>query len=247
MGYGRASRGRGVGSPGSAPDERVAGSSEYDNSSDNFPNGETTNGERANCAANERQVETFSGTGDQTTPQFEINGTEWRFSTTATPTSDTSGEANVTAQDEGGPTVGTSVSLVNPEVNPTDNTSSAILDGPGAFTLKIVASGVEYNILVCESTAGGGGSQKGGGSTNPEPSPQPPPPLRPLPDSATRSSTCSAAASAAGAAVQRRRSQSGTGSANAGRWLPQGVPAEARWGLLPAGELIRLKEILASR
>jgi len=157
------------------------GAQEYDNTSDNVTNGETTNGERANCAANERQVETFSGTGDQTTPQFEINGTEWRFSTTATPTSDTSGEANVTAQDEGGSSVGTSVSLVDPEANPTDSTSSPILDGPGAFTLKIVASGVEYNILVCESTAEGGGSQKGGDSTNPEPSPRPPPPPGPSP------------------------------------------------------------------
>jgi hypothetical protein len=165
------------------------GAQEYDNSSDNVINEETTNGERANCAANERQVETFSGTGDQTTPQFDINGTEWRFSTTATPTSDTSGEANVTAQDEDGSTVGTSVSLVDPEVNPTDSTSSPILDGPGAFTLEIVANDVEYNILVCESTAGGGGSQRGGGSTNPEPSPQPPPPApSPPPQPAPRPS-----------------------------------------------------------
>jgi hypothetical protein len=156
------------------------GAQEYDNTGDGA-NEENIDGERPNCAANERQVETFSGTGDQTTSQFEIHGTEWRFSTTATPTSDTSGEANVTAQDEGGSTVGTSVSLVDLEVNLTDSTSSAILDGPGAFTLEIVANDVEYNILVCESKAGGGGSQRGGVSTTPEPSPQPTPPPTPSP------------------------------------------------------------------
>jgi hypothetical protein len=172
------------------------GAQEYDNTGDGA-NEENIDGERPNCAANERQVETFSGTGDQTTSQFEINGTEWRFSTTATPTSDTSGEANVTAQDEGGSTVGTSVSLVDPEVNPTDSTSSAILHGPGAFTLEIVANDVEYNILVCESKAGGGGSQRGGGSTTPEPSPQPTPPPAPTACSAT----CSATLPAAGATV----------------------------------------------
>ena len=165
------------------------GAQEYDNTGDGA-NEENIAGERANCAANERQVETFSGTGDQTTSQFEINGTEWRFSTTATPTSDTSGEANVTAQDEGGSTVGTSVSLVDPEVNPTDSTSSPILEGPGAFTLEVEASGVDYTILVCESTGEGGRNQEGGDTTVPEPSPQPPspppspsPPLPPTPRS----------------------------------------------------------------
>ncbi len=110
------------------------------------------------CSADERQVQTFDGTQDQTTPSFNIGGDEWRFIAQATATIETGGSLNVSGRDERDLPAGNALLMVNPERNPTSTRSSSVQDGPGTFSLEIDANGVEYTILVCER--GGGGQPK---------------------------------------------------------------------------------------
>jgi hypothetical protein len=150
---------------------------------------ETTGGAanegQAACAANERLVETFTGDEDQTTPEFGITASEWRFGLEARPTSpQASGDVSVnTVSDPVTPGSGSAFAAVDPEVTPTDSVSSNIIDGPGTFSLEIDANGVEYTIQVCESTvegnSDGGGQPKG--DVSPPPPPRPPTPPGPPP------------------------------------------------------------------
>ncbi len=113
--------------------------------------GGTTNGQDS-CAEDEELVETFSGTQDQTTPQFQITGDEWRFVLEATATTQTSGNVSVnTVFDPDNPGFGSAFASVDPDFDPTETNSSNIIDGPGTFSLEIDANGAEYAIFVCES------------------------------------------------------------------------------------------------
>lgn len=129
------------------------------------------------CSPDEQQVETFSGTADQSFPEFEIDGTEWRFIVQATSTAETSGSVSVrTVFDPDNPVSGSAIASVDPEFSPTETSSSSVIDGPGTFTLEVDANGAEYDILVCESQTSGGG---GGGTTTGAPKTPTTPPSAP--------------------------------------------------------------------
>lgn len=132
------------------------------------------------CSPDEQQVETFTGTADQSFPEFEIDGAEWRFIVQATSTAETSGSVSVrTVFDPDNPGSGFAIASVDPEFSPTDTSSSSVIDGPGTFTLEVDANGAEYDILVCESQTPGGGS--GGTTTGAPKTPTPPAPKTPSP------------------------------------------------------------------
>ena len=137
------------------------------------------------CSPDEQQVETFSGTADQSFPEFEIDGAEWRFIVQATSTAETSGSVTVeTVFDPDNPGFGIATVSVNPEFSPTETSSSSVIDGPGTFTLEVDANGAEYDILVCESQTPGGG---GGGTTTGAPkTPTTPPPAPKTPSPAPK-------------------------------------------------------------
>jgi hypothetical protein len=142
---------------------------------------EKTDGqEGANCSADERRVQTFSGTQDQTTPEFRINGDEWRFVAEATTTTEASGSLDVSGRDEEGLPVGFALLMPRPDAGPSSR-SSSVQDGPGTFTLEIDANGVEYTINVCERGAGGGETTAPPPRPPSPPPPPPPPPPRPTP------------------------------------------------------------------
>jgi hypothetical protein len=136
-------------------------------------------------------VDTFAGTADQTFPEFEIDGAEWRFIVEATSTAETSGSVDVsTVFDPNNPESGSAIVSVDPEFNPTDTDSSSVIDGPGTFTLEVDANGAEYNVLVCESQTPGvrnGGTKTDSPKTKTSPSPAPKtPPPTPSPSPAPR-------------------------------------------------------------
>jgi hypothetical protein len=144
--------------------------------------------EPPSCSPDERQVQTFTGTQDQTTPPFDIRGDEWRFVANARTTTEASGNLNVDANNQAQPErfiPGASV-IVTASPGQTPSESSNILDGPGSFTLEIEANGVEHTIRVYER--GGGGQPKerpksapkeqpkGQSRQQPAPTPRPTPP-----------------------------------------------------------------------
>ncbi len=118
-----------------------------------------TTGQQTSCSQNEEIVETFTGTQDQTTPQFQITGPEWRFILEARATTQTSGNVSVsTVFDPDNPGFGSDFASVDPEFFPTDTSSSNIIDGPGTFSLEIDANGASYTVVVCQNAGSGGGS-----------------------------------------------------------------------------------------
>lgn len=123
-----------------------------------------TTGQQTTCSQDEELVETFTGTQDQITPQFQITGPEWRFIVEATATTEASGNVSVTIVfDADNPGFGFAFASVDPEFNPTDTESSQVIDGPGTFSLDIDANGASYEILVCQSA-----NQSGGDRSTPE-------------------------------------------------------------------------------
>jgi hypothetical protein len=89
------------------------------------------------CSPDEQQVETFTGTADQSFPEFEIGGAEWRFIVEATSTAETSGSVSVsTVFDPDNPIGGFAIASVDPEFSPTDTSSSSVIDGPGTSRWK---------------------------------------------------------------------------------------------------------------
>ncbi len=152
--------------------------------------------EPPSCSPDERQVQTFTGTQDQTTPPFDIRGNEWRFVANARTTTEASGNLNVDANNQAEPARPIPEAFVTLSASPgqTPSESSDILDGPGSFTLEIEANGVEYTIRVCERGGGGGqpkdqptGAPKERPKSAPKEQPkgqprqQPAPPPRPIP------------------------------------------------------------------
>ena len=118
-----------------------------------------TTGQQTSCSQNEEIVETFTGTQDQTTPQFQITGPEWRFILEARATTQTSGNVSVsTVFDPDNSGFGSAFASVDPEFFPTDTSSSNIIDGPGTFSLEIDANGASYTVVVCQNVGSGGGS-----------------------------------------------------------------------------------------
>ena len=141
--------------------------------------------EEPSCPADETQVQSFTGTQDQTTPPFDIEGAEWRYILEARATTETSGSLSVDPQDveEGAPPIAGGFETLTTDQE-SEVLNSDVLDGPGTFTLEIDANGSEYTIVVCERETGGGASKnKTGRSTTPKPktTPSPPPPPRPSP------------------------------------------------------------------
>jgi hypothetical protein len=152
--------------------------------------------EPPSCSPDERQVQTFTGTQDETTPPFDIRGGEWRFVANARTTTEASGNLNVDANNQAQPERPIPGAFVTVSASPgqTPSASSNVLDGPGSFTLEIEANGVEYTIRVCER-GGGGGQPKDQPKDQPQQQPkvqpkqqpkgqsrqQPAPPPRPTP------------------------------------------------------------------
>jgi len=131
------------------------------------------------CSPDEQQVEAFTDTADQSFPEFEIDGDEWRCIVKATSTAETRGSVTVeTVFDPDNPGFGIATVSVDLEFSPTDTSSSSIIDGPDTFTLEVDANGAEYDILVCESQTPGDGG--GGDTTNGAPKTQPSPPSAPI-------------------------------------------------------------------
>ncbi len=118
-----------------------------------------TTGQQTSCSQNEELVETFTGTQDQTTPQFQITGPEWRFILEARATTQTSGNVSVsTVFDLDNPGFGSAFASVDLEFFPTDTASSNIIDGPSTFSLEIDANGASYAVVVCQDVGSGGGT-----------------------------------------------------------------------------------------
>jgi hypothetical protein len=147
--------------------------------------------EEPSCPADETQVQSFTGTQDQTTPPFDIEGAEWRYILEARATTETSGSLSVDpqAEEEGAVPIVRGFETLTTDQEP-EVLNSDVLDGPGTFTLDIDANGSEYTIVVCERGTGGGDSKnKTGGTTTPKKSatsqpktsPTPPPPPSPQP------------------------------------------------------------------
>ncbi len=128
-----------------------------------MPGGTTAS--EATCLENEEQVETFVGSQDRTTEEFQITGPEWRFVSTIRPATVTTGSLEVDALNEDGFSEGFTTQIVFPDEE-LDRQSSGVIDGPGTFRLRIEANGVDYRIVVCQS-------QDGGGTTEPTISPEP--------------------------------------------------------------------------
>jgi hypothetical protein len=147
--------------------------------------------EEPSCPPDWTQVQNFTGTQDQTTPPFDIEGAEWRYILEARATTETSGSLSVDpqAEEEGAVPIVRGFETLTTDQEP-EVLNSDVLDGPGTFTLDIDANGSEYTIVVCERGTGGGDSKnKTGGTTTPKKSatsqpktsPTPPPPPSPQP------------------------------------------------------------------
>jgi hypothetical protein len=115
------------------------------------------------CNANERQVTTFSGSQDQTTPAFEVSGAEWRGLVQATASTQSTGDVTADVLGEDGFAVASAFASVDPQFAPTDVGDTGILDGPGTFSFEVDSNGASYELLVCEA----GGAAGGGGQTTP--------------------------------------------------------------------------------
>ncbi len=109
--------------------------------------------------ANPQVVETFSGTENQRTPQFEITSDTFRLTYNIEMTGPNSF-----------PVFGTDVLGENGQPIGTDQRSfltfeeDSILAGPGVFALKIRASDVNYEITVKDCTGAGNGGNGNGGN-----------------------------------------------------------------------------------
>ncbi len=123
------------------------------------------------CNANEQQVDTFSGSDDQTTEAVEITGAEWRAILQATSSTQSGGDVSLDAVGQDDFPIGSAFATVDPEFGPTAVSDTGILDGPGTFTFELDANGADYEVLVCETggTGGGGGSQGGQQYASPPP------------------------------------------------------------------------------
>lgn len=106
--------------------------------------GGTTNQDDEGCA-NPQLVDTFSGTENQITPEFETTGNTFRlsFETTLIDSEGFGGSLDIEVLDESGQPIGQGP-LVFDEVQDSEN----ILVGPGIFALDIRADNVEYTVTV---------------------------------------------------------------------------------------------------
>ena len=143
-----------------------------------------TNTQEPNCTREEALVQTFTGTQDQTTPQFVIAGAEWRFIIHARATGSDIG--SVTVRSRGGDPNQFGVGSVSASPNASlegPSSSSNVINGPGSFSLEINAHDAEYAVRVCESITPARPTTPPGGGNEPEPkpSPQPPPPAKTTP------------------------------------------------------------------
>ncbi len=108
-------------------------------------------------------VNTTTGTGDEQSPVFAIEGDSFRITTTVEPTSQDPGLASVSVGvvAEGGE----DVTLFDKEGGGTE--SSIVNAGPGNFFLDILAANANYAVVVedCvgDSQDGGGGGQNDDG------------------------------------------------------------------------------------
>src|ERR671912_567325 len=114
--------------------------------------GESTT-QLASCLVGEQEVATFTGARDRTTEEFRISGPEWRFISEIRPRTVTAGNMEVDALDEEDFVVGFTAQLVFPSEG-FNRQSSDVIDGPGAFRLRIEENGVNYRIVVCQSLQG---------------------------------------------------------------------------------------------
>ena len=110
---------------------------------------------------NPEQVDTFTGTENQITPNFDITGNTFRLRYEITDLDDDPGfdSFNIRPIGEDGIGVGQSV-LVFDEGSGTEN----ILEGPGAFSLEIQSEGFEYTVTVedCVGTNQNDGNRNNG-------------------------------------------------------------------------------------
>lgn len=106
--------------------------------------------------SNPQVVETFSGTENQRTPQFQITGSTFRLSYDVEVT-DPNGFPVLDAEvlDDSGQPIGEGFLTFE------DDGSQNILAGPGTFSLEISADGVEYTVTV--EDCGGNDRTTGGG------------------------------------------------------------------------------------
>ena len=120
------------------------------------PSGAQTGGNEG--CSNPEPVDTFSGTENQITPDFEITGNTFRLSYDITDLNEDPGFDSflIRAIDEEGLQVGDSV-LVFDEGSDTVN----ILEGPGTFNLEIESDGFDYTVTVedCVGTNQGNENQ----------------------------------------------------------------------------------------
>ena len=111
--------------------------------------GDTTSQNDEGCD-NPQLVETFSGSENRITPEFEITGNVFRLSyeTVLIDPDSFGGSLDIEVRDESGQSIGQGP-LVFDEVTDSEN----ILAGPGTFSLEITADNVEY-IIEVEDCAG---------------------------------------------------------------------------------------------
>ena len=115
--------------------------------------GGTTTASQPSCGNGEDQVDSFTGSGSQTTDSFSITSQEWRYLYEANSSSG-AGNISIEALDNSGNSVPFSPS--NAAVIPDADASSIGIEGPGTFRLEIEADAdVSYSIIVCQRATPG--------------------------------------------------------------------------------------------
>jgi hypothetical protein len=153
--------------------------------------GGSTNRGGSSCSRDEWQVKTFTGTQNQSTPQFVIAGPKWRVIIYARATNSGVGHVTVSAKGDEGGEIGVvgSVSAPPHERLEGPTVSSDLIDGPDIFSLDIEVEDAEYAVRVCERqvqpSPSPPSSSSSGNEPGSEPLPQPPspPPARTTPGS----------------------------------------------------------------
>jgi hypothetical protein len=109
-----------------------------------------------------REVQKFTGTENQITPEFDITGNRFRLRWDITDLDDDpAGDSFIIRTRENGTEVGESV-VVSDE----GSGSEIILEGPGTFTLEIESEGFQYTVAVEDCTGDNNGGETIGGDTN---------------------------------------------------------------------------------